>query len=390
MPSVPTEHYLKEELYQRIAVDPALVDFLEAGATDGLWYWDIEKPQQEWMSTRFKQLFGYEDHEIPNTSEWWQQHIHPDDLPIALENFRKHLDDPSHPYDQVVRFRHKDGSTVWVRCRGIAIRDETGRPVRMLGAHTDITSLKEAEARLLEREADLSRNVEHLRAANQELDAFAQVASHDLREPIRTLVSYSALLREDLGEDLSAEAASDLEYICEAAERMGRLVEDVLAFSRAGRDALQWEPVRLDDCLADVQHMLESLIDETSAKIESDVLPQVYGDRSLLTRLFFNLLANAIKFASEQSPLVRISASQSDSAWTIAVQDNGIGLKPEYARQIFEPFRRLHSRSEFEGSGLGLAIARKAVERHHGKIWVESRPGEGACFKLTLPAQTPY
>jgi len=140
--------YLEAELYQRVRDDPAIFDFLQDGSLDGLWYWDLDNPEHEWLSPRLKEVFGYADEDIPNTSAWWQANIFPEDLKIALDNYTQHLSDPHHRYDQIVRYRHRDGSTVWVRCRGIAIRDATGRPIRMLGAHTDVTPIKKVEERL--------------------------------------------------------------------------------------------------------------------------------------------------------------------------------------------------------------------------------------------------
>jgi len=141
------DHYLKTELYQLIQQDPSIFEFLQSGSLDGIWYWDLEHTEHEWLSPRFKKIFGFEDHEVPNTSAWWQERIFAEDLPIALGNFAQHCEDPNHPYDHVVRYRHRDGSTVWVRCRGMAIRDD-GRPVRLLGAHTDVTAFKLAEEQL--------------------------------------------------------------------------------------------------------------------------------------------------------------------------------------------------------------------------------------------------
>lgn len=141
-------HYLKDELYSLVSDSPEIFEFLQSGSLDGLWYWDIQDPQHEWMNARFWELLGYDPSEKKHLSSEWQDLIHPDDLAESLENFRKHCEDPSHPYDQVVRYRHKDGRTIWVRCRGIAIRDEQGRPVRMLGAHNDLTPLKELEEQL--------------------------------------------------------------------------------------------------------------------------------------------------------------------------------------------------------------------------------------------------
>lgn len=161
-------HRLKDELYELMRSDPHVFDFLQAGSLDGIWYWDVERREEEWMSPRFKELFGYEDDEIPNTAAWWQENIHVDDLPVALENFERHLADPEHPYDQVVRYRHKNGSIVWVRCRGIAIRDDEGNPTRLLGAHTDLTELMEATARLAMLNRVLSESQEKFRKLFEE------------------------------------------------------------------------------------------------------------------------------------------------------------------------------------------------------------------------------
>lgn len=144
----PQDHYLRRELYALVQSDHRIFEFLQAGSLDGIWYWDVTDQDQEWMSPRFKELFGYSDEEIPNTSRWWQENIHPEDLQLALDNFAAHMADPGHPYDQIVRYRHRDGSDVWVRCRGLAIRDDDGNPIRMLGAHSDVTELMQARAQL--------------------------------------------------------------------------------------------------------------------------------------------------------------------------------------------------------------------------------------------------
>lgn len=144
------ENYLKLELYDLIKKDSKIFDFLQEGALDGLWYWDLENPENEWMNARFWQLLGIDPATKTHQAHEWQDLINADDLETALENFQKHVEDASHPYDQIVRYRHADGSTVWVRCRGLAIRDTNGKPIRMLGAHNDVTELKEAEIRLEE------------------------------------------------------------------------------------------------------------------------------------------------------------------------------------------------------------------------------------------------
>lgn len=157
------ENYLKAELYGLIRDDPAIFEFLHNGVLDGLWYWDIEHPEQEWMNDQFWRFLGYDPEEKSALSREWQSLIHPEDLQTAISNFNAHCADPRHPYDQIVRYIHANGSTVWVRCRGMAIRDETGKAVRMLGVHVGLTELKEAEQRLTSQTDELLRMQEELR-----------------------------------------------------------------------------------------------------------------------------------------------------------------------------------------------------------------------------------
>lgn len=373
-------HYLEQELHDRFRRDSTIFDFLDAGAFDGLWFWDVENPHEEWMSPRFKKTFGYQDHEIPNTSAWWQQNIHPDDLAVALDNFEKHCADPNHPYDQTVRYRHKNGSTVWIRCRGIALRNEDGKPVRMMGVHLDVTNLKTVESSLTDR-------TEALEASNRELESFAFAASHDLREPLRTLVSYSSLLEQDLGDNVSEDVAQDLHYIVQAASRMDSLIDDLLALSRTGRRAVLMEDVDIEDCVQDSLDALNAVVRRTHAEIVRDPLPSVLADRFLLQELYRQLIANSLKFVPEGvRPSLRLTAEQRDSEWVLGVRDNGIGIDDEHADKVFEPFERLHGLQEYDGSGIGLAICKRAVERMGGRIWIDQEAAEGAYVRFTLPA----
>ena len=208
-----------------------------------------------------------------------------------------------------------------------------------------------------------------------------------MQEPVRSLVAYSTLLREDLGKELPEDAATDLDYIAKAANRMQTVIADLLAFLRAGRAAMKAETVSLDDCVDESLEALRSQLEQSGARIERQALPRVVGDATLLTQLYQNLLSNAVKFAGDGQPVVELTAQQTGGVWTLGVRDNGIGLEPEHAEQIFEPFKRLHGITEYPGTGIGLAICRKSVDRHGGRIWVESKPAEGAHFKFTLPTR---
>ncbi len=169
-------HYLKQELYELVRTDPQIFDFLQRGSLDGIWYWDLENPENEWMSTGFWELLGQDPSEKAHLASEWQDLINPDDLETALHNFHEHCRDSDHPYDQIVRYRHKDGSTVWVRCRGIAIRVAEGKPLRLLGAHNDLTRLMNTKEELEQRTAELEKEVEKRREIERELEHFA---THD-------------------------------------------------------------------------------------------------------------------------------------------------------------------------------------------------------------------
>ncbi len=242
----------------------------------------------------------------------------------------------------------------------------------------------ELESRVEARTLELRQRTLELERMNNDLDQFTYVASHDLQEPVRNLVSYSTLLQEDLGEVVSEAVSEDLFYITSAATRMQKLVQDLLALSRAGRNAVKVEPVALDDCVNLALEALRIRIDETQAEIQREPLPDVVGDHTLLTQLYQNLLGNALKFTSDKRPTIRLTAERHGTDYILGVHDNGIGLEKEYAELIFKPFKRLHGLAEYDGTGIGLSICQKAVERHGGRIWVESCPGQGAHFFFTL------
>lgn len=234
-------------------------------------------------------------------------------------------------------------------------------------------------------EQEVARRTAELAHKNQELDEFTYVASHDLQEPVRKLISFSKLLEQDLGRELPPQAAQDLHFIVDAAHRMRDLIQALLALSRTGRSALKLAPVDLNACVDRALEALELKARETGATITRDDLPTVVGDATLLVQLYQNLIGNALKFVPpDRSPRIHLSAQQHGERWVLGVQDNGIGIPPEYAERIFRPFQRLYSRREYEGTGIGLAICKKAVERHGGQIWLTSQPGEGTHFQFTL------
>jgi signal transduction histidine kinase len=243
---------------------------------------------------------------------------------------------------------------------------------------------RQAEAVLADRTAQLERINRKLVVLNAELDDFTYMASHDLQEPLQSLTAFSQLLRQDLDGSLPEKAAKDLNFITDSANRMQTLIKGLLALSRAGRVPKKRERISPSECADRALEALALRVKETGAEVMRDKLPMVCGDSTLLTELYQNLIGNALKFIGEQRPTIRLTAEEQSGDQVFGVKDNGIGIDPKFAQRIFQPFRRLHGRAEYEGSGIGLAICRKIVERHRGKIWVESEPGKGAHFRFTI------
>jgi signal transduction histidine kinase len=239
-------------------------------------------------------------------------------------------------------------------------------------------------------EKDLARKVEELARSNADLEQFAYVASHDLQEPLRMVVAYTQLLAERYRGKLDERADKFIGYASEGAQRMQVLVQDLLAFSRIGRNGFTSGSVDCNAALEEILQTLASAIQESGAGVTHADLPVVWSDRTHVAQVFQNLIGNAIKFRGKEPPVVSVRAEKADRQWLFSVSDNGIGIAPEHAENIFVVFQRLHARAEYPGNGIGLAICKKIVEHYGGKIWMESQAGQGSTFKFTLPCPSPH
>jgi signal transduction histidine kinase len=244
----------------------------------------------------------------------------------------------------------------------------------------EVSERKKAEEELKKTVADLERS-------NKELQQFAYVASHDLQEPLRVVASYVQLLSHRYKGQLDSDADDFINYAVEGVTRLQRQINDLLAFSRVRTKGREFKKIDCAHALDRGIANLQIAIEENSAVVTNDSLPRVNADESQIVKLFQNLIDNAIKFRSNKPPRVHISAKKKGKEWLFSVRDNGIGIDPQYAERIFVIFQRLHEREKYPGTGIGLAICKRIVERHGGRIWMESKPGKGSTFFFTIPAK---
>jgi light-regulated signal transduction histidine kinase (bacteriophytochrome) len=234
-------------------------------------------------------------------------------------------------------------------------------------------------------EEALLRAAEDLKRSNLDLEQFGYVASHDLQEPLRAVAGYVRLLEHRFPESVDAKTREYIAGAAEGATRMEQLITDLLAFSRLSTEGRAFVLTSLEAPLRAALRTLQFSITKANAVVTSDPLPTVRVDESQIAQLFQNLIANALKFHSERPPQIHIGARAEEGRWVVRVRDNGIGIDPQYFERIFQLFQRLHTRKVYAGTGIGLAICKKIVERHGGKLWVESQPGQGSTFFFSIP-----
>jgi chemotaxis family two-component system sensor kinase Cph1 len=276
------------------------------------------------------------------------------------------------PFAVSYRIRKKKGEIRYFQEYGKPIYGEDGEPLHIDGVIFDITERQRME--------------EELKRSNADLQQFAYVASHDLREPLRNINSYVKLLEKRLKQLSDEKTHEYIHYIVDGVKRMQDLISDLLDYSKIETEGKTLRTVNMSAALNKAISNLGSPIRESGAVVTNDELPSVKGDASQLVSLFQNLVGNAIKYRSEEVPHVHVSAERGEDEYVFSVRDNGIGIAPEFKEDIFLVFRRLHGRYEYSGTGIGLAICKRVVERHGGRIWVESEPGKGSTFYFSVPS----
>jgi PAS domain S-box-containing protein len=278
-----------------------------------------------------------------------------------------------------LRMERKDNAPFWVRLE--AIREQNAdRATLCRVVMSDITERKRAEQALVKNSEDLARS-------NSDLAQFAYVASHDLQEPLRTITRFVQLLEKRYQGKLDQDADEFIGFIVSGTKRMQQIINDLLAYSRVNTRKEPPHIMKINDSIKSAMQNIKYVMEETRGTIIYGEMPSVIADETQMTQLFQNLIGNALKFHGEEAPQVEISAVRKGDDWIFSLRDNGIGIDPQYKDRIFEIFQRLHTSEEYEGTGIGLAIAKKIVERHDGRIWMESEPGKGSTFNFTLPVE---
>lgn len=326
-----------------------------------------------YVNPRFEQLTGFSASEL----------IGADPLALVVPEDRQSVRDNAvamlrgeRTLEYEYRIDHKNGQRRWISENLVSIEYQGRRAA--LGNYIDITQRKASDE-------ELQKTVRELARSNEELGQFAYVASHDLQEPLRMVASFTQLLGRRYAGKLDADADEFIRYAVDGVNRMQCLINDLLEYSRVGTRGNSMSEV---DCNSIVDRVLRNLVTrvaETAAVVDVGALPVVSADAVQLEQLFQNLVGNALKYRGDRAPAVSITAVEEDNEWHFRVADNGIGIDPAYFERIFIIFQRLHGKEEYEGTGIGLAICKKIVDRHGGRIWVESNPDHGSTFHFTLP-----
>ncbi|HEX2865647.1 MAG TPA: PAS domain S-box protein [Ignavibacteriales bacterium] len=306
------------------------------------------------------------------TSCWY-----PEDKPWVIEAIKEGMSN-----NKLINFESRmlfpSGKVKYVSYIARPLNDAIGKPIKRVGAVTDITERKLQEL-------ELRRTLEELKRSNEELEQFAYVASHDLQEPLRMVSAYTKLLEMQLKDKLDEKTAKYMYFVIDGAKRMHALIQDLLAFSRVTSPRETISRTDLNDLMAEIMRDFQVAITDHSAQVEIAEMPVLYLDPTQVKLVFQNLIQNAIKFKGAENPFIQIKAEKKEHEWLFSVKDNGIGIDPEFHERIFVIFQRLHEKEKYPGTGIGLSICKKIVERHGGRIWLDSKPGEGSTFFFTIP-----
>jgi PAS domain S-box-containing protein len=342
----------------------------------GVWEWDLKTDEVIW-DERMEKMFGLKPGSFEKTYKAFENLIHDEDITHVKKAIKDSLEKEL-PYETLFRVKSTNNKIKYISAKAVVNKDKYGYPVSLTGVCFDVTSLREGTEELV-----IKLNEELLRS-NKELESFAYVASHDLQEPLRMVTSFTQLLEHQYTDKLDHKAREYIRFAVDGSKRMYDLINGLLAYSRIQTKGKTFIRVNLNHVLNSVSKNLSLQIKESNALVKVDELPIVFADESQMIQLFQNLIGNSIKFSND-TPKISITSSSDAFQHVISVKDEGIGIEPQYFEKIFQIFQRLQAKEQYEGIGIGLAVCKRIVERHSGKIWVESELGKGSVFIFTIP-----
>jgi len=355
---------------------------------DAIWDWNILTDEHYW-GEGFNMIFDEDVSGISFDHERWKNKIHPEDRQRVANLLGDILNDPKrNSFEAEYRFIKTNGTEIYLVDKGTVVRDPLGRPTRMVGAIQNITRRKAYEQSLKILNTELAKSIRDLEISNKELEQFAFVASHDLQEPLRMITSFLTLIEKRYATAIDDRGQQYIRFAVDGAKRMREIILDLLEFSRIGSITEEKKVVSANDLVNEVLIIHKKTIKDKQAKIHLSVLPEILCHPNSIIQVFQNLISNALKYHDgTQKPEIFIDFTEKKDSWQFSVRDNGIGIDKEYLDKIFVIFQRLHQKEQYSGTGIGLSICKKIVEFHGGKIWVESKVGNGSTFFFTIKKQ---
>ena len=375
----------RRTIEERIRQSNERFEKVTEATNDAIWDWDIETNHSYW-GKGFNTIFGYDLERQVTNLKAWTKYIHKEDLKKVMDSLDAVIQDASRSnWQQEYRYQKKSGGYAFVMDRGVVIRGKSGKAIRMVGAMSDITQRKTFEESLQKLNEKLDLRAEQLAISNADLEQFAFVASHDLQEPLRMVTGFLSQLDRKYTHVLDDKGRQYIHFAVDGAKRMRQIILDILEFSKVGRQEIAGEKIDLNKLMHETIAIHGTVIEERDAKIHVEFLPTVFSQKAPLLQVFQNLIGNALKYTHKDvKPEISVTVSETKAEWTIAIRDNGIGIDAAYFEKIFVIFQRLHAVDEYEGTGMGLAIVKKIIDNLGGKIWLESKEGQGSTFFFTL------
>jgi PAS domain S-box-containing protein len=367
---------VKEQLLSDLKKVEGKLNIALENGNIGLWEWDLETSEVH-FDNRIEKMFGLQPGTFGKTFKAFEKLVNEEDI----SHFRKNISDALEediPFETIFRTRSEKGKSKYISSKAVVNKDNQGKPIALSGVCFDVTNLREGTEKVI------SKLNEELLRSNKELENFAYVASHDLQEPLRMVSSFTQLLERQYKDKLDDRAHEYIHYAVDGAKRMYELLNGLLAYSRINTKGKAFRAVNLNNVIDCVIKNLSLVISERNAVVKTGKLPVIFADESQVVILFQNLIANGIKF-STNAPRIYISSQTESNHYLFSVKDEGIGIETQYFDRIFLIFQRLMPKDQYEGTGIGLAICKRIIERHNGKIWIESEPGKGTTFFFTIP-----